>query len=325
MTRKYTTITLLMLLAATASGADKPNFLEQIFGIKPKRDTSGAAKEGSYTILLYVCRGLGSHIAQAKRYKANTEKYAGWKHLFIVHREGYSQLFWGKYATVKDAQPNLKKAKGYLAPAKVKVFAAAVVVLLPGKEDIGPPEWNLDNTDAKYISTVLVAEFHDDPDTFIGKTKIPYVGRKKFAIEYCKEIRKVGMAAFYRHGEVDSIVTVGLFGKNAVQNTKQGGKIVQTIKDRAINVILAKFPQLAVNGLQKIVPSVNPDGKTYRRIAMPSYLMKIPREKIQNAATTQPSPGNNLGHPKPGKTPGNKAGSGGSADKPVRPRSSRKS
>lgn len=323
MTRKYTTITLLMLLAATASGADEPNFLEKMFGVKPKADTSGGDEEGNYTILLYVCRGPGSHIEQAKRYKANTEKYAGWNHLFIVHKEGYSHLFWGKYATIKDAQPNLKKAKDYLAPAKVKVFAAAVVVALPGKEDVGPPEWNLDNTDAKYISTVLVAEFHDDPDTYIGKTKIPYVGRKKFAIEYCKEIRKVGMAAFYRHGEVDSIVTVGLFGKDAVQNTKQGNKIVQTIKDPAINVILAKFPQLAVNGMQQIVPSVDPKTRTVRKIALPSYLMKIPREKNQNAATTQPSPGSNLGHPKPGKAPGNEAGSGGSADKPVKPRSSR--
>jgi len=316
MTRKYTTITLLLLLAATAVGADKPNLLEQIFGIKPRHDTSGGAKEGNYTILLYICRGPGSHIAQAKRYKANTEKYAGWKHLFIVHREDHSLLFWGKYASLADAQPNLKKAKKYLTPAKVKIFTKAIVVPLPGKKIVGPPEWNLDNTDPKYVYTVLVAEFHNVPEA-------DYVGREKFAVELCKQFRKEGLAAFYRHGTAESIVTVGLFGKSAIQETPKGNRMIRTVKDPAINRIFKKFPKLAVNGREKIITTVDPKTRQIKKIPAPTYLTKIPREKIHNAAATQPSPGNSLGHPKPGKAPGDKAGSGGSAGRPVRPRSYR--
>ena len=67
MTRRYMTIALLMLLAGTAAsaaGADKPSFWDRISGKKAKR-TSGGAEKGNYSILLYVCRGPGSHIAQA--------------------------------------------------------------------------------------------------------------------------------------------------------------------------------------------------------------------------------------------------------------------
>ena len=323
MTRRYTTIALLMLLAGTAAsaaGADKPNFLEKMFGKKAKR-TSGGAEKGNYTILLYVCRGPGSHIAQAKRYKANTEKYAGWKYLFIVHKEDHSLLFWGKYAKLKDAQPNLKTAKAYLTPAKVKVFTKAIVVPLPGKERVGPPEWDLDKTDPKYVYTVLVAEFHDVPDAVDERGKsAPYVGREKFAVDLCKQLRQQGMAAFYKHSTVDSIVTVGLFGKNAIQDINQKGKIVRKVNDPAINMIFQKMPKLAVNGREKILTTVDARTKRHKKVPAPSYLMRIPRETIQNAATTKPRPGNNLGHPKPRKTPGNETGSGGSANKPGRPR-----
>jgi len=315
--RKYTTITLVLLLAGTAAAADKPSSWDKFWGVKPKPDTSGGAKEGSYTILLYICRGPGSHVAQAKRYKANTEKYAGWKHLFIVHKEGHSPLFWGKYASLKDAKPNLKKAKEYLTPAKVKIFTKAIIVSLPGHELVGPPEWNLDNTDPKYAYTVLIAEFYDVPEA-------DYVGREKFAVELCKQLRKQGRLAFYRHSKTDSIVTVGLFGKDAVQDTPKGGKIVRSVKNPAINLIFKQWPKLAVNGREKIITTIDPKTRQAGKIPAPSYLMKIPRENIQNAATTQPSPGNTLGHPKPGKTPGNEADSGGSADKPVRPRPPRK-
>jgi len=323
MTRKYTTIALLMLLAATAAtaaGADKPNFLEKMFGRKPKR-TSGGAEKGNYSILLYVSRSPGSHIAQAKRYKANTEKYASWKYLFIVHKEDHSLLFWGKYATLKDAQPNLKKAKQYLTPAKVKVFTKAIVVPMPGKEFVGPSEWNLDNTDPKYVYTVLVAEFHDVPDAINERGKsVPYVGREKFAVELCKQLRKQGMASFYKHSTVDSIVTIGLFGKNAIQDARRKGKVVRKVNDPAINMIFNRMPKLAVNGREKLITTIDAKTKRSRKIPAPSYLMKIPRDNTQNADTTKPRPGNTLGHPKPGKTPGNDAGSPTSANKPGRTR-----
>jgi hypothetical protein len=331
------TATAVLLLAAAASTASAG--IEDWFKPKPKPDTSGGAKDGNFTILLYLCRGDGMpHTEQAKLYKANTEKYAGWENLFIVHKEDHSLLFWGKYARLDDAQPNLKKAKEYLTPAKIKVYAKAIVVPLPGKEDVGPPEWNLDNTDPNYVYTVLVAEFHDVPEQ-------DYVGRRDFAVQYCKQLRGEGRLAFYRHSEIESVVTVGLFKKSAITDTPKDGKIIRTINDSGITKLLQQFPKLAVNGCEELVPAAAPktvndvDPKTGRvivkvivdsktgkmvKVATPSYLTIIPRENSQNASTTRPSPGNNLGHPEPGKTPGDAAGTGGPAGEPAGPGSSRR-
>ena len=294
-----------LLLAATAWGADSGDFLGGLFG--PKHDTSGGAKEGNFTILLFICRGAGmSHIEEAKLYKANTEKYAGWDNLFIVHKEDHSLLFWGKYANLKDAQPNLKKAKEYLTPAKMKVYTKAIVVPLPGKEDVGPPEWNLDNTDPNYAYTVLVAEFHDVPED-------DYVGRRDFAVQYCKQLRGEGRTAFYRHTATESIVTVGLFKKSAITDTRKDDKIIRTVNDSGITVLLKQFPKLAINGREHILTTVDPKTRQVSKIPAPTYLTAIPREKTHNAAATKPRTGDSLGHPQPGKTPGDAAGPGGSA------------
>jgi hypothetical protein len=315
------TMIAVLLLAATAWGADSGDFLSGLFG--PKHDTSGGAKEGNFTILLFICRGAGmSHIEEAKLYKANTEKYAGWEHLFIVHKEDHSLLFWGRYASIKDAQPNLKKAKGYLTPAKIKVYKA-IVVPMPGKEDAGPPEWNLDNTDPNYAYTVLVAEFHDVPED-------DYVGRRDFAVQYCKQLRGEGRTAFYRHTATESIVTVGLFKKSAITDTPKDDKIIRTVNDSGITVLLKQFPKLAVNGREELVTAVDPktdkviiDPKTRKilKVAAPTYLTAIPREKTQNAAATKPRTGDSLGHGQPGKAPGDAAGPGGPAGGPAGARS----
>ena len=309
MTARKTAIALLLLLACTAWGAE-PGFFEKLFG--PKHDTSGGAKEGNFTILLYICRGgVGlSHIAQAKLFKANTEKYAEWKNLFIVHKEDHSLLYWGKYDSLEDAQPNLKKAKEYLTPAKIKVYTTAIVVPLPGKEDVGPPEWNLDNTDPNYVYTVLVAEFHD------------VLGYRDFAFQYCKYLRGEGRLAFYRHTATGSVVTIGLFKKAAITDTSKDGKTTRTINDPAITALFRQFPKLAVNGREDKVAVVDPktnqvviDPKTKlpRKIAAPSYLTVIPRGKAPNAAATKPRAADSLGHPQPGKASGDAAGPGGSA------------
>ena len=302
MTARKTAIAVL-LLATAASPASAG--IEDWF--KPKHDTSGGAKEGNFTILLYICRGDGMpHTEQAKLYKANTEKYAKWDNLFIVHKEDHSLLFWGKYARLDDAQPNLKKAKEYLTPAKIKVYAKAIIVPLPGKEDVGPPEWNLDNTDPNYAYTVLVAEFHDVPEE-------DYVGRRDFAVLYCKQLRDEGRLAFYRHGEIESVVTVGLFKKAAITDTPKDDKIIRTINDPLIPKLLDQFPKLAINGCEKILTIVDPKTKQLRKIPASTYLTPIPREKVQNAAANKPRAADSLGHPQPGKAAGDAAGPGGSA------------
>ena len=48
-----------------------------------------------------------------ERYKAETEKDTGWKGLFVVHDDKFSQLCWGRYNSRSNAEKNLRKATQY--------------------------------------------------------------------------------------------------------------------------------------------------------------------------------------------------------------------
>lgn len=328
MMRRYrTAIAVLMLAtAATTAAADGVfDFLKP----KPKPD-SGAVEDGDFTILLFVCRGAGfGHAEQAKRYKDHTEKHAGWKDLFVVHKEDHSLLFWGKYPTIEDAQKNLKAAKKYETPLKIKVFAKAIVVPVPGMEKKGPPEWDLDKTDPNWVYTVLIAEFHDVPEA-------DYKGRRDFAVMYCKQLREEGRQAFYRHGEISSVVTVGLFKASAVTDKlvpqKTGrDKLVRTLHDPNITKLINAFPKLAVNGREKRVVIIDPETRDlpaaqrrYKEIAAQSYLTKIPREEAKDEPKNPRSPRNPRGYPQPGQGQGNPTGTRPPVRAPGRPANPRR-
>lgn len=301
--------------AAAPAGAGRANpQAGGILDIFKGKDTSGGAEDGTYTILLAVCNSPTGHADQAKYYKQATEKHAGWKNLFIVHKEDHSALYWGKYKSLEDAHPNLKKAKDYVTPANIKVFAKAIVVPLPGQENVGPPEWRLDTTPDKYVYTVMLAEFYDVPEA-------DYLGRRKFALEYCQQLREKGFAAYYKHDPASSIVTVGLFEASAVMLIKKGDKTQRDVRDPRIQALFTQFPQLAVNGRQKLLRTVNAKTKQMQQLPAPTYLMVIPREDKADHATppapaTQPAttrPGNEeprkaSGNP---RSAGQPAGTGG--------------
>ena len=271
------------------------------------KDTSGGAEDGAFTILLTICNSPSGHAEQAKYYKQATEKHAGWKYLFVVHKEDHSELYWGKYKTREDAEPNLKKAREYTTPANVQVFATAVVMPVPGKDDIGPPEWRLDTTPDKYVYTVMLAEFYDVPQA-------NYVGRRKFAVEYCQQLREKGFAAYYRHDPASSIVTVGLFEASAVVLIKKGDKTQRDVRDPRINALFAQFPNLAVNGRQMLIRAVKGETKQVQQIPASTFLMVIPREDKADhahppAPATRPA-ATRPGYEEPRKAPGDPRGDG---------------
>ena len=291
----------------------KPSRSPGLFDGLFTRSASGDAEDGTYTILLAICRGPGSHIEQAKYYKKATEKHAGWKNLLVLHKENHSLLYWGRYRTVADAQPNLKKAKAYLTPAKIKVYSKAIVVPMPGTENPGPSEWDLAKTSDKYRYTVLRAAFYDVPEA-------DYVGRRQFAVDYCRLLRRKNVPAYFKHDAAQSIVTIGLFDKDAVSVVKSGQKYRQVVRDQRINSVFKQYPYVAVNGRQKLVSSV--DAKTGRAVKTPvtTYLIRIPREAVRHeeiiwvpqtgTGYTQPrqAPRDATGAPSPAPAPG---GSGG--------------
>ena len=250
---------LMALLPAWLAGCGEGSMLASLGG--PDLD-----KEGGFTILLAVL-ATPDHVEQAKNYKENTEKDTDWDGLYIVHEAAHSDLYRGRYASAKTARGDLAKAKEYLTPIGVPVFARAMIVPLGG-EDIGPAEWNLKNVEGAF--TVVVAEFYNDPARGIS-------GRKQYAVDNCRDLREKGYDAYFYHGPVKSLICIGNFPESSYPAVAEAGEVSRVIRDPRIDRIFEAFPSLAVNGYQEIIyldPREGRKQKVFTRI----YLMAIPKE-----------------------------------------------
>ena len=220
-----------------------------------------------YTILLTVLGDPERHVQDAELYrKAFTEKL-GWKGLRVIHKGGHSELYWGQYRSAKRAQKNLRTAHAYRTPGGIALFARAMVIPTPGK-DIGPKLWNLRHANGDY--SLLVAIFKDQPEQ-------NYVGRRRFAVEYCRRLREHGYEGYFYHGRVSSHVTIGAFGPKSVRVLKTRGKEQLQVLDARITRLQKHFPMLAINGTG--VNDIYRDPKTGKPIRVPrrTYLIRIPK------------------------------------------------
>ncbi len=229
--------------------------------------------KNNITILLRMFPGEGN-VELAKVYKEHTEKDAHWKNLFVIHNEGYSSLYWGSYLNEQAAKDNLARARAYKTPTGEQVYKNATVVPIPGKDLIGPPEWNLAKAPGEF--SILVAVFRNTP-------RAEYWSMRTDAVEYCKLLHDHGYEAYYYHSADQSEVTVGCFDKSAVQMVSEGEaphNIVRpVIVDERMNNILKdeRFKFLPVNGYQDIQTVINPKtGKAEKKAATP-YPIRIPK------------------------------------------------
>lgn len=237
-------------------------------------------EEDSFTIMLYSFRGP-KHVYLAKDWKLKAEEHTGWRGLFVVHKADNSKLYWGRYRSIDDAQADLKKAKTYRTGTGAEPFAQAIVAVLPGKE-VGRPEWSL--IKAQGVYTVLIAVFYDVPEA-------DYVGRRRFAAEYCQQLRDQGQEAYYKHDASQSIVTVGAFPAEAIKTVVTDGKRQAVVTDERINAIRKRHPFLAVNGRKEYLTGVDPKTNKPVRQARESYVTKIPKEEKARGADSLNRPG----------------------------------
>jgi len=267
----------------------------------PQPPSSGAdltLKEG-YTILLMTASGP-QHVQRIKKLKEFVEKREGWKHLFIVHKAGRSELLWGKYPTPKSAEPNLKRAHTSPDGRRRPLFPRAVLAALPG-EDVGPAEWNLLNAPGTY--SVQVATYYDIPDQ-------KYFGRKRSAVEMCRQLRKRGYEAYYYHATVRSHVMIGTFDESAIRVVEDPGpvkKVRNEYVDPGLRGLLEEFKYFLENGIErKIRRAVRRDGSDYvETIYVKPFPVRIPRKKgedVEGEITR-------LGDRQPRKTPRDSRGS----------------
>jgi len=179
-------------------------------------------------------------------------------------------IYWGKYSTIEKAQPNLRTAKAFRSKIGLRPFTQAIIIPLEGKP-VGPPEWDIMTT--KGVYTVMVADFYDVPEA-------RYVGRKKFAVQYCTQLRDAGWQAYYHHGPVHSAVMIGSYETSVVKTIREPGHPpINQVMDKGVKTILKTFPQLAVNGRQEIIKVKDPKTGVTRSMPQKSKLIYIPGRK----------------------------------------------
>lgn len=204
-----------------------------------------AQNKEHYTILLETFVGEG-HAQQAERYRVETAKHTGWQGLSVVDKKDHSELYWGNYRSLAEADKNLKLAKAFMAPAGgYKLYVKAMVVPLE-EPDVGRPEYDLANAQGYY--TVLVAVFYDVPEA-------NYYNRKQNAVDYCQQLRGRFQEAYYYHDPTRSAVTVGRFPKSAVRLEMVNGVEKPVIVDARMQAVIDEFNCLAVNGRKELVLS----------------------------------------------------------------------
>jgi hypothetical protein len=252
-----------VLVAAAALGGCKRSLLSHSGGDLPAGD------EDCQTILLTYLTDPENHVQHAEACRRGLTEKLGWKGVFVISKAGQSELYWGRYRSVEEARTNLATARAYQTGEGVKPFGKATVVTLPGK-DIGPPEWNLRNCPAAY--TLLVAVFTNDPER-------NYIGRRKFAVDYCRRLREGGYEGYFYHGPVVSHVTIGAFGESAVEFKRDQPVERAVIRDPRILELQkpGEFPHLAVNGSGENELGWDHKAKKWVRLPKRTRLMRVPR------------------------------------------------
>jgi len=160
-----------------------------------------------------------------------------------------------------DLKRDLKMIKELTDEHGRRLFLAARMVPEP-IADKGPDHWNLENASGEY--TLQVAVFFPSPqvDDF-----------KQAAVDYVAELRRKGYEAFYHHGESKSVVTVGVFGPDAVVTS--GGRVGYSAQVRE----LQRKESFAYNVTNGAIWTAKVGGE---EAPVRSLLVRIPKARDEN-------------------------------------------
>ena len=175
----------------------------------------------------------------------------------------------------KQMRADLRLLKELTDGQGARYFLYARKVPAPSP-DVGDPQWDL--RQAKDVYTLQVAVYFNDDQLH---------NRKLAAVEKVRQLRAKGLEAYYYHGQVRSIVTVGIFGEDAVLDelgrvryVKIGGQRQQVVHRYSDEVrALQQRPECRYN--------LTNDGIWYNldsngvRVPVRSMLVRIPTEEPQ--------------------------------------------
>ncbi|MCK5114750.1 MAG: hypothetical protein KAR11_08320 [Phycisphaerae bacterium] len=236
---------------------------------------AGLDDDSKFTILLYPHKSP-THVKEALQHKIDAEQNTGWEDIYVVHKDGCSELLVGHYKTKQEALRALKKVRAFTHNQNA-IYRNAIVCPIPGK-DVAPDTFDLRSAPADRKYSVLVAVFYDVPER-------NYLGHKKRAIEFCQEIRDGGQEAYYYLTHNRSCVALGSFPADAIKTIKVTKRHPRTRKkykeDKNIIVspkmqkILSDNPNMLVCGNNEINYVLTKDGRK-KPVRQKTYPIKIP-------------------------------------------------
>lgn len=184
-----------------------------------------ARKGVPWTILCLEMKGefARDHIETIARTLRETRGISRDEVVVSHDEDGTSRLYHGRYLrrmegkTRKRSIPkrmasDLKLIKELGAGPGQYLFIGATMVPYP-IPDVGNPDWALASVDAAATYSLQVAVFEPTDEMWDFKCT---------AARYCEMLRDRGFEAYYHHSRASSVVTVGLFGEEAVINQPQG-------------------------------------------------------------------------------------------------------
>jgi len=138
-------------------------------------------------------------------------------------------------------------------------------------EDVGPPEWNLENASGTY--TLQIGWTHNTAG---------FSQRKQAATEWVRDLRQRGYEAYYHHSpdRPVSLVTVATFDESAVERTPDGReRYAQAVRDLQAN---PEFCCNLENGHRVIRTLENGEKR-----ALPSFLVRIPKRAARGDSSLE--------------------------------------
>jgi hypothetical protein len=184
--------------------------------------------------------------------------------LVLDESNGFTRLYYGTYyrrpgasELPRQLREDLSLLRDFGDPSGQRYFLRALPVRKP-QPDVGRPEWNLANVDARYSLQVAAFETSDKLWNF-----------KQAAVDYCEYLRSNGHDAYFHHGASTSVVTIGRFGPEAVVRDAAGRTYYSPEVLRLQQQELFKH-NLVNGGVVKV------KADTGEKVPVPSRLVEVP-------------------------------------------------
>lgn len=231
------------------------------FGFSKSIDRS-ASSTHQWTIGLGRFEGAG-HRERADAARKQLAARTGFPDLWVGEDANASMLYAGHYPSPQDkqARTDLDQWQRLRASGKVTLPAAMLVPITPvagAPGTAGPSDLDLRSAAARGLYTLQIG-FYEDAQ---GKSE----DYKKAAEQAATALRKDGYQAYYYHGPNRSMITIGVFGPEALTD-KGNGEVVYADEVLALQ---RRFPYNLANG--ETIRETRA-GKTTEQ---PSFLVRIP-------------------------------------------------